>query len=475
MRTRSQSFTVSSPAPIAGPSSSSGLATSQSQSTIRRRLSPPSHVPRIFFNGVTRPLNAHTIQGSTFGIYFGLDRAVLEKTRFDSLNTRPSAPSHLVLWRFIEFRSKFSSAFDADDLFVVLVVVGTRRYVIGGTYDPALKEENMSLKQFGCEQIFKGDVGVCFLGKQEPQKFLESIPRLRNVDDGIVYLRRALDSYIKNVANHVERHAALKDVVRGYNVSTLYDMQYMLYAPDILMRKTCRKNARFDEQWTWYRNQPHEFYRYVRDEKTGMVQKLYDDPHLQSNIDKTIGLPNPKKGILNHGMEAVNYTSRKATPVSFEPLEIAPKYFMDDRVLPIMEGGTYGPTKLQSTNFNSKDSQGITAWHYSQSPFDLNFPLPETPMPSKLGTIYIHRNATDGGYQVWVWLIQGDQKKWQPVDLSGPLVHHPEIPSRVLTLQTSTGNPSWVLHSTLITTQGRHVRRRRSQSRTRSKSIQRSD
>ncbi|KAJ3710705.1 hypothetical protein C8R42DRAFT_648605 [Lentinula raphanica] len=147
---------------------------------------------------------------------------------------------------------------------------------------------------------------------------------------------------------------------------------------------------------------------------------------------------------------------------------------MEGKALPILDGGAYGPMKLQTTNFSSKDSQGITAWHYSQSPFDLDLPLPETPTPSKLGTIYIHRNTRDGGYQIWVWSGQGDQEKWHPVDLSGPLVHHPEFPSRVLTMQASTGNPSWVLHSTLLTTQGRQIKRRRSQSRTRS-SLPKSD
>ncbi|KAJ3770509.1 hypothetical protein FB446DRAFT_705366 [Lentinula raphanica] len=135
----------------------------------------------------------------------------------------------------------------------------------------------------------------------------------------------------------------------------------------------------------------------------------------------------------------VEVAPRKATPVSFEPLQIPPKYFMEGKALPIIDPGTYGPTKLQTSNFNSKDSQGITAWHYSQSPLDLDSPLPETPVPSKLGTIYIHRNTRDGGYQVWAWLPQGDYEKWQPIDLSGALVHHPEIPTRVLTLQASTG------------------------------------
>ncbi|KAJ3963961.1 hypothetical protein EV361DRAFT_956441 [Lentinula raphanica] len=221
--------------------------------------------------------------------------------------------------------------------------------------------------------------------------------------------------------------------------------------------------------WTWYRNQTYEFYRYARDESTGMIQQIYDNPHLLNHTEKKAGSSSTRKGILNHAPDTFTHSPlRKATPVSFEPLETPPKYFMEGKALPIMDNGAYGPTKLQSSNFSSKDSQGITAWHYSQSALDLSSPLPETPIPSKLGTIYIHRNTKDGGYQVWVWLMQGDQAKWVPVDLGGPLIHHPEIASRVLTMQASTGNPSWVLHSTLLTTQGRQIRRRRSQSQPRS-------
>ncbi|KAJ3776000.1 hypothetical protein FB446DRAFT_785490 [Lentinula raphanica] len=222
---------------------------------------------------------------------------------------------------------------------------------------------------------------------------------------------------------------------------------------------------------TWYRNQNHEFYRYARDEETGMMRKIYDNPHSQQqSIDrKKVGTASGKKGILNVGSgEAVSQTWRKMTPVSFEPLQKPPKYFMEGKSLPFIESGAYGPTKLETMNFSSKDSQGITAWHYSQSPNDLDRPLQDVPAPPKLGTIYIHRNTVDGGYQVWVWLVQGDQEVWQPVDLNGALVHHPNIPSRVLTLQASTGNPSWVLLSTLTTNRGRQLKKTRSRSRQRS-------
>ncbi|KAJ3884784.1 hypothetical protein GG344DRAFT_71073, partial [Lentinula edodes] len=180
---------------------------------------------------------------------------------------------------------------------------------------------------------------------------------------------------------------------------------------------------------------------YEKDEETGMVRKVYDDPHLHVGDA-------PKKGILSPtSIETTGQTSRKSTPVSFEPIQKAPKYFMEGKDLPYIENGSYGPTKLETTNFNSKDSQGITAWYYGQAPHGLDRPPEETPTPPKQGTIYIHRNITDGGYQIWIWLAQSEREIWFPVDLNGALVHHPEIPARVLTLQASTGNPSWVLHN----------------------------
>ncbi|KAJ3912121.1 hypothetical protein F5877DRAFT_72664 [Lentinula edodes] len=196
-------------------------------------------------------------------------------------------------------------------------------------------------------------------------------------------------------------------------------------------------------QWNWYRNQTYEYYRYVKDNETGMVKKVYDDPHLHVGDA-------PKKGILSPGsIETTGQNllaSRKSTPVSFEPIQKPPKYFMEGKEQPFIESGSYGPTKLETTNFNSKDSQGITAWYYGQAPHDLDHPPEDTPTPPKQGTIYIHRNIADGGYQIWIWLAQSEREIWFPVDLNGALVHHPEIPARVLTLQASTGNPSWVLH-----------------------------
>ncbi|KAH7875430.1 uncharacterized protein C8R40DRAFT_1069446 [Lentinula edodes] len=112
----------------------------------------------------------------------------------------------------------------------------------------------------------------------------------------------------------------------------------------------------------------------------------------------------------------------------------------------------------------SHSSEGETAWHYSQAPYDLDAPLPETAIPRLLGTIYVHRNVNDGGYQVWVWYKRdGNGLAWQPVDLKNEQIAHPKIADRTLKL-TSTGKPSWILNSTATTYRSRTLRRSRSRS-----------
>ncbi|KAJ3816497.1 hypothetical protein F5880DRAFT_1512612, partial [Lentinula raphanica] len=68
-----------------------------------------------------------------------------------------------------------------------------------------------------------------------------------------------------------------------------------------------------------------------------------------------------------------------------------------------------------------------------QSPHDLDTPLPETPTPRMVGTAYVHRNTTDGGYQVWVWCSrEGGEFAWYPVDLNNEQFAHPKISSSVM-------------------------------------------
>lgn len=125
---------------------------------------------------------------------------------------------------------------------------------------------------------------------------------------------------------------------------------------------------------------------------------------------------------------------------------------------------TYGPTKLETNRFRSHSSEGETAWHYSQAPYDLGVPLPEMAIPRLLGTIYVHRNINNGGYQVWVWYKRdGNGLAWRPVDLKNEQIAHPKIADQLLKL-TSTGKPSWILNCMVTTYRSRTLRRSRSRS-----------
>ncbi|KAJ3917657.1 hypothetical protein F5877DRAFT_68038 [Lentinula edodes] len=217
----------------------------------------------------------------------------------------------------------------------------------------------------------------------------------------------------------------------------------------------------------WYRRENHDYYCYAVDDD-GIVQKIIDIPNAEEVSPRVRAkTPPPQKGALKRRDERTSGPGsvaaaevREATPVTFKFSAAAPKYFLDkSKRTNSIVGDTYGPTKLQTVSFRSHTSEGETAWYYSQSPVDLDVPLPETPIPRILGTIYIHRSTKDGGYQIWVWFNRdGKGLGWQPVDLNNEQVAHPKIADRSLKL-TATGKPSWVLNSTLTTYRSRSLKR----------------
>ncbi|KAH7877035.1 hypothetical protein F5879DRAFT_985313 [Lentinula edodes] len=223
-------------------------------------------------------------------------------------------------------------------------------------------------------------------------------------------------------------------------------------------------------QLTWWRRQTYEYYRYSTDDD-GIVQKVFNNPDPEESNTRGRTKTPPPKGALKHGSATSSPGSvkdaepRGATPVSFKSSTRPPKYFLEgEKRTNSLASDAHGPTKLETARFRSHDSEGETAWYFSQSPFDLDAPLPETPIPRMLATIYIHRNMKDGAYQIWLWCDRdGGGLGWQPVDLENERVAHPKIAERALKLTTS-GKPSWVLTSTLTTYRSRKPRRSRSRS-----------
>ncbi|KAJ3968227.1 hypothetical protein EV361DRAFT_926988 [Lentinula raphanica] len=214
----------------------------------------------------------------------------------------------------------------------------------------------------------------------------------------------------------------------------------------------------------WWRRQTHDYYSYHLDED-GLIQKIFHDPNTEVRYGKGRAKTPPGKGGLKRDNSPVaGKSARGMTPVSFQTPARPPKYFMEGKAATVVSGDTFGPTKLETSQFRSHNSEGETAWHYSQAPYDLDAPLPETAIPRMLGTVYVHRNVSDGGYQVWVWYDrEGRGLLWQPVDLNNEQVPHPKISERSLKL-TSTGKPSWILNSTATTYRSRSLKRSRSQS-----------
>ncbi|KAH7868294.1 uncharacterized protein C8R40DRAFT_1222747 [Lentinula edodes] len=183
----------------------------------------------------------------------------------------------------------------------------------------------------------------------------------------------------------------------------------------------------------WWRRQTYDYCSYYLD-SDGIIQKIYHSPDAEES--RTRGrakTPPPQKGALKK-TETPSFAKdadRGSTPVSFKPQARPPKYFLQGNLRTSnVTNDTYGPTKLETNQFRSHDSEGETAWHSSQSPNDLDAPSPETATPRLLGTIYVHRNTRDGGYQIWVWCSHEGTERgfwWRPVDLENEQFTHPKI------------------------------------------------
>ncbi|KAJ3760789.1 hypothetical protein EV360DRAFT_68406 [Lentinula raphanica] len=233
---------------------------------------------------------------------------------------------------------------------------------------------------------------------------------------------------------------------------SLSQMHIALYLPLTTMEPV---NESSDDETSstshsvWWKRKIYDHATYRLD-SDGMIQKIYHDPDSEELNAKTRGrtkTPPPRGGLKkSENSTFVRDGDRGSTPVSFKPLARPAKYFVQGARTSNITNEPFGPTKLEMSPFKSSDSEGHNAWHSSQSPHDLDAPLPETPTPRMVGTTYVHRNTSDGGYQIWVWCSrEGGDFTWHPVDLNNEQFAHPKISNRSLKL-TLTGKPSWVLN-----------------------------
>lgn len=99
--------------------------------------------------------------------------------------------------RRINFWENFSFDVTGDAIFVATVVVDARRYLVAGTYDENLPEQNMSLESVGCMEAYKGEIAVCFFAQRQTERFLEGIPFYGSPKKKDDALCRVLKAYVQ--------------------------------------------------------------------------------------------------------------------------------------------------------------------------------------------------------------------------------------------------------------------------------------
>ncbi|KAJ3927379.1 MAG: hypothetical protein NXY57DRAFT_965539 [Lentinula lateritia] len=203
--------------PVAETSRSVGFPSvrSREKRPARNRLSPPHRINSVPFNGQFTPSKKYVEDGTTIGIYFGRARAVPEVVPFKSKINKKGAPAHVFFKRRIYLWSRFSDSTIADNLYEAFVVVDGRGHFVGGTYDQTSGELNQAIAALGCDEIYKGDIGIAFFTIRQPDRFVESLPRYKSEQEKKENLARVITAFAQNVRNHVENETPLKYLLRG--------------------------------------------------------------------------------------------------------------------------------------------------------------------------------------------------------------------------------------------------------------------
>ncbi|KAJ3719215.1 hypothetical protein C8R42DRAFT_722901 [Lentinula raphanica] len=165
----------------------------------------------------------------------------------------------------------------------------------------------------------------------------------------------------------------------------------------------------------------HAMYRLDSDR---MIQKIYHDPDSEELNAKTRGrtkTPPPRGGLKkSENSTFVRDGDRGSTPISFKPLARPAKYFVQGACTSNITNEPFGPTKLEMSPFKSSDSEGHNAWHSSQSPHDLDAPLPETPTPRMVGTTVSQTLIRDSeGWFVLMDVEESPAAVWHHQELMG--------------------------------------------------------
>ena len=96
----------------------------------------------------------------------------------------------------------------------------------------------------------------------------------------------------------------------------------------------------------------------------------------------------------------------------------------------------------------------MTTWYSTESPGEV--PFPPSGLRVEAGELYIHKNLSNGSFQIWLYDIDGH---WRRVSTDGSKVMNPIHPERSLSLRPD-GTPNWVASVRFAGVRNREARNR---------------
>ncbi|KAE9389005.1 hypothetical protein BT96DRAFT_947202 [Gymnopus androsaceus JB14] len=114
--------------------------------------------------------------------------------------------------RYIHFLSSFAKEVQNDPLYVVVIIHQHRRYLVAGTFDDDMPDENQAIKSLGCTSSFRGDIAICFYNSvsNREEEFLYGIPSYPSFQDCDDTLKHVVDRFFRHVRNVILNGSSLK-------------------------------------------------------------------------------------------------------------------------------------------------------------------------------------------------------------------------------------------------------------------------
>ncbi|KAE9401256.1 hypothetical protein BT96DRAFT_938101 [Gymnopus androsaceus JB14] len=166
-------------------------------------------------NGNILPKPYFRAKGTTFGLLFPLRGAKEVRTQFRSTNSNEKAPVRRQHHRYIHFLSSFAKEVQNDPLYVVVIIHQHQRYLVAGTFDDNMPDENQAIKSLGCTSSFRGDIAICFYNSisNREEEFLYGIPSYPSFQDRNDALKHVVDRFVRHVRNVILNGGSLKSAL----------------------------------------------------------------------------------------------------------------------------------------------------------------------------------------------------------------------------------------------------------------------